>query len=204
MTGSRIGRVWLMNSINWPMRVLSACELVKKALKKGKNDILHAQLGHMGETNSKRIASMVNDIDGDPTKICFCESCISAKITRNPSTKPMSEVTTKLGRVNMDLWGLLPDISLERNRYIWTATDQATGRVWTEFRPNKKEVLQSIRDQKEKAEKESKCQLQAIHIDRGGEFFNTAMKEWCWSLQIKFEATVGYFPEANGIAERCN
>ncbi len=30
------------------------------------------------------------------------------------------------------------------------------------------------------------------------------MKEWCRSLQIKFEATVGYFPEANGIAERYN
>ena len=30
------------------------------------------------------------------------------------------------------------------------------------------------------------------------------MKEWCQSLQIKLETTVGYFPEANGIAERCN
>ena len=204
MTGSRIDRVWLMNNVNWPMRALSAREVVKKALRKGKNDILHARLGHMGETHSKKIISMVDNIDGDPTKICFCESCISAKITRNPSSKPMSEVTTKMGRVHMDLWGPSPDISLEGNRYMWTATDQATGRVWTEFRPNKRELLQSIRDWKEKAEKESKCQLQAIHIDRGGEFFNVAMKEWCKSLQIQLEATVGYFPEANGIAERCN
>ncbi len=30
------------------------------------------------------------------------------------------------------------------------------------------------------------------------------MKEWCRSLQIKFEATVGYFSEANGISERWN
>ncbi len=169
------------------MRALSAREVVKKTLKKGKNNILHARLGYMGETYSKRIVSMVDDIDGDPTKICFCESCISAKITRNLSTKPMSEVTTKLGRVNMDLWGPSPDISLEENRYMWTTTDQGTGRVQTEFRPNKKEVLQSIRDWKEKAEKESKSQLQAIHIDRGGEVFNTEMKEWCRSLQIKFK-----------------
>ncbi len=84
---------------------------------------------------------------------------------------------------------------------MWTTTDQATGRVWTQFRPNKKKVLQSIRDWKEKAEKESKCQLQAIHIDQSGEFFNTAKKKLCRRLQIKFEATVGYFPEANGIAE---
>ncbi len=103
MTGSKIGRVWLMNSINWPMIASSAREVIKKALKKGKNDILHVRLGYMSETNSKRIASMVDDIDGDPTKICFCESCINAKITRNPSTKPMSQVTTKLGRMHMDL-----------------------------------------------------------------------------------------------------
>ena len=135
-----------MNSINWPMRALSACEVVKKALKKGKNDILHTRLGHMGETYSNRIISMVDDIDDDPTKICFCESCICAKITIHPSMKPMSKVTTKLGRVHMDLWGPSPDISLEGNCYMWTVTNQATGRVWTKFRPNKKEILQFIRD----------------------------------------------------------
>ncbi len=36
---------------------------------------------------------------------------------------------------------------------MWTATDQATERVWTEFWPNRKEILQSIRYWKEKAEK---------------------------------------------------
>ena len=130
-----------MNSITWPVRVLSACEVVVKALKKDKNDILHTRLGHIGESHSKQISSMVDDIDGDPSKICFCEACIGAKITRNPSKKPISAVTEKLERVHMDLWGPAPDISLQGNRYMWTATDQATGRVWTEFRPNKKELL---------------------------------------------------------------
>ena len=41
MTGSKIGRVWLMNSITWPVRELSAREIVVNALKKNKNDILH-------------------------------------------------------------------------------------------------------------------------------------------------------------------
>lgn len=100
----------------------------------------------------------------------------------------MSEVTLKLERVHMDLWGPSPDISLQGNRYMWTATDQATGGVWTDFRPNKKDLLQSIQDWKRKAEAESKCQLQAIHIDRGGEFLNPAMKEWCNSLNIKWNS----------------
>ena len=72
----------------------------------------------MDETHGKKIVLMVDDIDGDPTKICFCdcESCTSTKITQNPSNKPMSEITTKLGRVYMDFWGLSPDIFLERDQ----------------------------------------------------------------------------------------
>ena len=30
------------------------------------------------------------------------------------------------------------------------------------------------------------------------------MTSWCDDQHIKLEATVGYNPEANGIAERCN
>ena len=105
------------------MKALSACEGVKKALRKGKNDILHARLGHIGETHSKKIILIVDNINGNLTKICFCELCISAKKTRNPSSKPMLEVTIKMGRVYMDLWGSFPNISLERNCYMWTTTD---------------------------------------------------------------------------------
>lgn len=188
MIGSRIGRVWLMNNTHWPMKALSAREVVMKAIKKSKNDICHVRLGHLGETYSRTISGMVNDMDGDPSKACFCEPCVGAKITRQASKNSMSEVTLKLGRVHMDLWGPSADISLQGNRYMWTATDQATGGVWTDFRPNKKNLLQSIQDWKRKAEAESKCQLQAIHIDRGGEFLNPAMKEWCNSLNIKWNS----------------
>ncbi len=87
---------------------------------------------------------------------------------------------------------------------MWTATDQVTGRVKTEFCPNKKELLHSIWDWKEKAEAESRCQFKAIHIDKGGKFFNILMQEWCKNLQIKLELTVEYFPDANGIAKSRN
>jgi hypothetical protein len=46
--------------------------------------------------------------------------------------------------------------------------------------------------------------LLRIHCDRGGEFINNAMKSWCEGEGIKLDPTVGYNPESNGIAERCN
>lgn len=69
-----------------------------------------------------------------PSKICFYEADIRAKVTRNPTSKSMSEVNTKLESVHMDLWGPFPDILLQKkNGYMWTTTDQATGRLWTQF-----------------------------------------------------------------------
>ncbi len=53
MTGSRIGRVWLINSITWLVRAFSAHEVVVKALKKDKNDISHARLSHIGQSHGK-------------------------------------------------------------------------------------------------------------------------------------------------------
>ena len=94
---------------------------------------------------------MVEDIDDDQSKICFCEACIEAKITRTSSRKPISAVTEKLIIVQIDLWRPSPHISFQRNRYMWIATNKATGRVLTEFCPNNKELLQSIRDWKKKA-----------------------------------------------------
>lgn len=118
MIDSKIGCIWLINNINWPIKALSAQEIVKKALKEDKNNILHTCLRYMSETQSKRIVSIVNDIDDNQIKICFYESYIDVKITQNLSIKPMSKVTTKLGRVYIDLWGPSPNISPKGNYYI--------------------------------------------------------------------------------------
>ena len=56
MTRSKIRQVWLMNSITWLVRAMSAREVVLKALKKDKNDILHERLGH------KQISHMVDGV----------------------------------------------------------------------------------------------------------------------------------------------
>lgn len=72
----------------------------------------------MDEPYSKKIFSMVDDVNSDPTMIYFCKSCINAKITRNSSIKFMSEVTTKLGRMHIDLWEPSFDIFLEGNCYM--------------------------------------------------------------------------------------
>lgn len=103
MIDLKIGHIWLINSINWPIRRLSTCKMIKKALKKGKNNIFYARLKYISEIHRKKIISIVDDIDSNLTKICFCESYINIKITKNSSIKPILKVTTKLNRLYIDL-----------------------------------------------------------------------------------------------------
>lgn len=56
ITGSKISHILLMNSVDWLIQALSTRKIVKKALKKDKNDIFHIYLGNIGKISSKKIA----------------------------------------------------------------------------------------------------------------------------------------------------
>lgn len=102
----------------------------------------------------------------------------------------------------MDLWGPAPDISLQGNKYILTITDQYTKQVWTEYKPDKKNVFKDICSWAAKAELESGLTVGIIHVDRGREFLNNVMEKWCSTRGTKLEPIIEYSPENNGIAER--
>lgn len=76
--------------------------MVKKTLKKGTNYLFYTCLGYIDKTHNKKIILMVDNTDGNTTKICFCKSYISAKITQNLSSKPISEITIKIGGMHID------------------------------------------------------------------------------------------------------
>lgn len=115
---SKIDRVSPMKIINSNIRVLSTYKIFKRVYNKSKNDILPDCLRYIGETHNNGIISLVNNIDNDLTKTCFYKLGISAKITKDLSTKFMLKITTKLSRVHIDLWKLSPNIFLKRNCYI--------------------------------------------------------------------------------------
>lgn len=85
------------------MRVLFAYKIVKKSLKMGKNNIFYIYLEYISKIHSKKIISIINNMNRDPTKICFYKLYINIKIIKNLSTKFMSKIVTKLGRVYINL-----------------------------------------------------------------------------------------------------
>lgn len=116
-----------------------------------------------------------------------CEACIYAKQAKHISCKPIKDAKRKLGRVHIDLWGPAPDISLQGNKYMLTITDQHTKQVWTEYKSDKKNVFTDICSWAAKVELESGFTVGIIHIDRGQEFLNNAMENWCSARGTKLE-----------------
>lgn len=56
----------------------------------------------MSKTHNEKIFFIVDNINGDLTKICFCKLYISAKITQNAGIKPLSEITINLSKIFID------------------------------------------------------------------------------------------------------
>jgi len=92
-------------------------------------------------------------------------------------------------------------------KYMLTITDQATGRIWVYFSRDKKRIVDKVKAWVVVAEAECREygkgeKVKAMRFDRGREFLNEAMKEFCAGREIRIETTVGYQPEGNSIAER--
>lgn len=175
-----------------------------------KADLLHKRFGHPGEYITKRIKKAVTGVPpSENLHHKFCVSCTEAKMTRNVSREPMRRVTRILERVHMDLCGPFRTRSWHGNIYMLTITDQFTLFKWAIFRNQKKDLVNDIKKWCIRVENERRLfgkdeTLQAIRIDRGTEFLNNEMKSWASNKNISLESTIGYHPEANGIAERSN
>ncbi|KAI1005270.1 hypothetical protein K3495_g2950 [Podosphaera aphanis] len=157
-----------------------------------------------------RIPKAVNGIQPkENLNFRFCRSCKEAKTTRKISRQPMKEVSRPLERVDIDLCGPFLTRSWHGKRYMLTVTDQLTRFKWVIFQRDKKEIVNQIKKWNINAERDrdlhgNKEKLLAIRVNRGTEFLNKDMKDWTSLNNIELEPTVGYRPEANGIAERAN
>ncbi|RKF80350.1 Copia protein [Golovinomyces cichoracearum] len=182
--------VYYLQQKNSIPQAFPAKEISKSASKRLVSDAdrMHCRLGHLGETRSQSFSKMVDDIEIQ-LKQCMCEAYILIKFTRKASKNCLPIATSKLECVDLDLYGLQDSFQL---RFI-----------------NLKKLFHKLLKTGVKLQKENvkfleKVKTKKNHIDRGTEFLNDTIISWCNDEGIMLDPTVGYNPEANGIAERCN
>jgi len=166
----------------------------------------HRRFGHVGYSGIKGLLDnkLVDGLQIDqnsPKPDCI--ACPEAKLSEAPYG-PASGRLTKPGELtHMDLWGKYDVASINGNQYYLLMVDNAARYITVKFLKTKDQATQSIMNYMTHLKVRGKTPC-AIHADRGTEFVNETLKEWCHSQGIELQVTAPYSPSQNGVAERMN
>ena len=132
-----------------------------------------------------------------------CIACTQAKLTHKPF--PSTATRTKgIGNLtHMDLWGKYEIHSIHGNQYYILLIDDYSRYVTVQFLKSKNQATQHICDYMTHLSVRNFAP-QAIRVDRGSEFLNKDLLNWCKERGIDIEPTAPYSPSQNGVAERMN
>lgn len=134
----------------------------------------------------------------------MCEACLEGKMTRRPFPKTSKPTEKLLDCVVTDVCGPLPVESLGRARYFITFTDLYSKYCTVYFMKTKDEAARHIRHFIEGMKTLKGMKPKVLRSDRGGEYLNQEVQQYLLNEGIKFECTVGYAPQQNGVSERKN
>jgi len=166
----------------------------------------HQRFGHVGYSSIKKLLDnqLVDGlhIDVNSPKL-DCVACTEAKLSETPYG-PTLGCPTKPGELmHMDLWGKYDVASINGNQYYLLMVDDAMRYITVKFLKTKDQAVQKIMNYMtyQKAWGKTPC---AIRADRGTEFVNEALREWCHSQGIELQVMAPYSPSQNGVAEQMN
>lgn len=161
-------------------------------------EYLHKSLGHVSYHRLRKKL-------GIPLKIIHnCESCAVAKVTRASFNSVHASAKQPFEEIHLDLIGPIWPSSREGHRYILTVVDSCTRFCAAIPIKVKSEVAETIAHLVGVEAKRLGYYPTTLHSDRGSEFLNSTLKEFCKSHLIKQRTSDAYTPQQNGLAERFN
>ena len=171
---------------------------------------LHAWLNHMP---FKALQQLMKEgsLDGIPatmsnsrTTDCFCEDCVSRKLTRAPHTTPVACADVPLFRMYTDVHSLLPTKSRRGNIYWVSFVDDFLCFPVVYFVSKKSDVFAMFRHYKAWAENVTGRKLQILHDDKGGEYSSGEFGRFLADAGIRWEHSIRDTPQQLGVAECLN
>ena len=159
-------------------------------------DLWHQRFGHLNGQQLERIAQkdLVTGVKiPQQVTLSFCEGCVEGKMHRAPF-KPVGEIrsTRRLQLVHSDVCGPMQTESLGGRKYFATFIDDYSRCCNVYFLKHKSEVSEKFKE------------FETLRTDNGGEYLSGEFKEYLKSRGIRYELTVPYSPQQNGVAERMN
>ena len=166
----------------------------------------HKRFGHIGYSGLQYMLDhdLVEGFSVDTrTPKLDCVACTEAKQSVEPFGQHPDRKTEPGNLTHMDLWGKYDTTSINGNRYYILFVDDSGRYVTTEFLKEKSDAIQKVKDYLSHLLSHDK-RPKAIRIDRGKEFVNKNLTDWCHEHGIEIQMTAPYSPSQNGVAERMN
>ncbi|KAI7934024.1 hypothetical protein MJO29_016595 [Puccinia striiformis f. sp. tritici] len=161
-------------------------------------EILHKSLGHVSYHRIRHKLRI-------PLKIVnSCESCSVAKITKASFKNIHAPARRPFEELHLDLIGPIHPPSREGHRYILTVVDSHTRYCSGIPLKNKSDVPEVLSLLIDVEAKRFGHYPSVLHLDRGTEFINQKLQDYCKSHIIKSRTSDPYTPQQNGLAERHN
>ena len=132
-----------------------------------------------------------------------CIACTEAKQFVEPFDQHVEKETEPGDLTHNDLWEKYDVASIHGNHYYLLMVDDSSRYVSTEFLKEKKEATQKVKNYLAQLISHNR-KPKAIRIDRGKEFLNINLTDWCQGRGIEIQMMAPYSPSQNGVAERMN
>ena len=163
----------------------------------------HLKLAHRNLQDvlaMKKKGLMIRDCECES----ICESCIKGKISRNPFPAKATPTNDVLDCIVSDICGPIQVTSVGGERYFATFIDVHSRYSEVYFLRTKDEVEDKIVEYLELLKNTFGRKVKVFRSDRGTEYLSNRVQSYLKKEGIKFQCTVAYSPQQNGIAERKN
>ena len=166
----------------------------------------HTRFGHVSDTRLQKLLEE-NLVDGFNINVHTpkpdCIVCMEAKLAVEPYKKTISRHTTLGDLMHANLWGKYDTKSINNKQYYILFVDDASWYMTTKFLKGKDEAAHAVKDYMIYLTTHGKSPS-ALWTDRGKEFLNIPLTQWCSEHVIDNQVTAPYSPSQNGIAKRAN
>ncbi|GAQ93484.1 hypothetical protein KFL_015700010 [Klebsormidium nitens] len=175
-----------------------------------KGRLWHRRFGH---ASCETLAKMAQDslVEGLPSAAVLrkagetlCEDCVFAKQTRKPFHPSNRQSENPLDLVHTDLCGPMHTKSAGGARYVVTFIDDYSRCGTVQLLKTKDQAKQALEAYVSCVETQLGRKVKKIQSDRGGEYWNSEVTEFCARKGIIHQKTNPYSSPENGVAERLN
>ncbi|KAA0063949.1 ty1-copia retrotransposon protein [Cucumis melo var. makuwa] len=190
--------LFVLNTISMNANASSSAYLIESA------NLWHGRLEHVNFASIRKLKDLRLINTSETHETGKCPICVESKFHKKPF-KPVEYRTTELLElIHSDLADFRTTTSRGGKNYYVSFVDDYSRFTKIYLIKTKNEAVSMFLKFKAKSENQLRKRIKRLRSDRGGEYSDKTLKEFCESNGIIHEFTAPYSPQQNDIAERKN